>query len=737
MNKNRAELHLHTKLSNDISVIGVNEIFEKAEEYGLSAVAFTNLNNVQDFTNIAQIDYRKKTNLKIIYGAEVFYESDDGTYGLKLTLLAKNQAGIKELYKVISSLYDDGDCELIDLDVLKQNRKNLLVGSGGYDGDLFYQISLGKSGEALERIAAFYDYFEIFPARNEKDKEINKKIAELGEALGVLVVASNNPHYLEKDDGICCDIVRVSRGCKSDIDNKLYLRKTEEMLNEFSYLGVETAKAVVISNPQIIADLNENVSLIKGYYGVQYEKADEELESLCYDGACEKYGAFVHETVFERLNTELDFIKKNNFSSEYLTAHRIAKFVKDNGHLCGARGMAGSSLTAFLLGITDINPLPPHYYCAKCKYFEQSDSAKDGLDLPDKVCPGCGAPLNTDGHDIPFETFMGLKGDKMPDFHITISSKARSLAMEYVAERFGKDKIALPGILSTYFERTAEVMVIEYEGKTDTRFAPERRREIIKNLIGVKSHEGIYPSGIMIIPQNMEFEDFTPLNKYSASYDITHFDFHNLHDTILKINILGNAALDFLEVLYKETGVSPSEVNIKDPQIYSFFNLGDTTGLSDYEYEIVREMLLKINPQSFSDLVKVSGFAHGTNVWIDNGEQLIKNGIPISKIPTVRDDIMNDLMSIGVEKSDAYKMSEATRKGLIAKNKISSENIELFEEISKPLGDWYFDYCAKVHYMFPKAHAVFYVTNALRCAWFKKYYPEQFRKAYMEHCFEK
>ncbi|MBR3969057.1 MAG: PHP domain-containing protein [Clostridia bacterium] len=728
MENKRAELHLHTKLSDDISVISVKEIFEKAENLGIEAVAFTNLSNVQDFYEIAR--YAKKSNVKAIYGAELFYKNENGICGQKLTLLAKNQVGIKELYKVISSIENDGICDLIDLSVLKRNRKNLLVGSCGYDGELFYEIATGGNIKKIEKIAALYDYFEIFPARNELEKEINKKIFDLGTELGVPVVAVNNAHYLLPEDYICRDIVRASYGFDPQRENHLYLRSTCQMLDEFDYLGKNDAQDAVINAPRLISDLICPASPLKeGFYMVAFPNAYGQIKNLAFNRAYEIYGNPLPEAVQMRINDELALIDKNDFASFYLIAHKLVKYVTDRERYVGVRGATGSSFVTFLLGISNVNPLPPHYYCPECHYFEASDSAQDGFDLSKKECPRCKAVLKTDGHNIPYETFMGFDGSRMPDFDINISSDMKLSVIEYMQELFDKSKIAMAGTVCTLVEYIAQKMLDKYEIEQGASFTTTQRDRIISLLEGVKKNDGVHPGGIMIIPKKMDFEDFTPLKKNWAPIDATHLDFHNLYDTILKTDILCPGFVDFLELLQKTTGVKIAETDVNDPKIFEYFKTTDTKAIPEFDTNFMRDLLIKTKPETFSDLVKLIGLAHGTNVWCSNGENLIKKGIPLSKLPTTRDDIVNDLISIGVDRQKAFEMGEIVRKGIIAKNKISQEIITHFKEISKPLGEWYFEFCSKVRYMFPKAHAVSYATVAIYCAWYKKYYLDDFYKA--------
>ena len=727
-NIKRAELHIHTKLSDDISVIGVKEIFEKAEELGLDTVAFTNFDNVQDFPEIMR--YAKKyEGIKVVYGAELRYMNENGVAPFGITVLAKNQDGIKELYKVLSSIKDDGVCNLIDLDILKKNRKNLLVGSCGNMGALYDAIA---KSEYTEKIAAFYDYFEIYPTKDKTEKDIYKKIFDLGEELGVPVIATGNCHYLSSDDAICREVVITARNLRNKDNGELYVRSTKQMLEEFSYLGNYGAEKVVLKNPQIITDIIEKAEPLKeGNYYPIFENAYSDLEKICYSKAYEFYGNPLPEKIKERLDTELGFLKDEQAASQYLLAKKLVDYAKEKGKLTTARGAVGSTLVAFLLGIGDINPLPPHYYC-NCRYLEFSKVADDGFDLPEKVCPVCNRKLRTDGHNIPYEVFMGFNGDKEPDIDLNFPEDFRLAAQKFVEDMFGKTKVVQAGTVATVWDGIAEKYIQEYEATKNISFKPEEKENLITKIVGIKRNVGMHPGGIIVIPQDMDFEDFTPIYCNWAPRSTTHFDFHSLHDTIYKADILGYTALDLLLTLQKKTSINIKDVCITDQAVIDDIAKGDTFCIPSFDKDIVRDMLIKSNPKNFNELVKVSGFAHGTNVWTDNGEWLLENGISVLKIPTLRDDIMNDLIRVGADRADAFKIGESVRKGLFARGRTDEELENLFKELSKPLGDWYFEFCKKVRYMFPKSHAIEYVIIALQLAWFKKYYPKDFYEAYLD-----
>lgn len=726
--ENRNELHLHTKLSDDTSVISVREIFENAQKLGLKSIAFTNLNNVQDFPEIMMCA-KKYEHIKVVYGAEVKYKFFPQSQAYSLTLLAKNQAGIKDLYKVISSISKLDGANLINLQVLKENRKNLLVGSCGSKGELFDLINKDKVPFTIN---TFYDYFEIFPSKDIQECEINKKIFYLGEELGVPVVAVSNGHCIEKTDKVCLDIVNLAQGKEAIGTDEYYIRTTKEMLEEFSYLGNYGAEKVVLENPQILIDVIEKVEpLKKGNYYPVFENAYIDLEKVCYNKAFEIYGDPLPEFVKERLETELGFLKDEQFATQYLLAKKLTTFAKENGQVTTARGAVGSTFVAFLLGISEINPLSPHYYC-DCHYSEVSDLADNGFDLPEKICPVCKKKLKTDGHNIPYEVFMGFKGDKEPDIDLNFPEDFRLIAQKFLENVFGKTNIIQAGTVATVWDGIAEAYIEKYEKSKNISFSLEEKEDLTNKIVGVKRSASMHPGGVMVIPQNMEAQDFTPLNQNFAPRSTTHFDFHRLHDTILKQDILGHRVLDLLLELEKQTDISIDSIDFKDPKIYEMFRNADTDGISEFDIDFTKNLLLVTSPQNFNELVKISCLCHGTNVWTDNAECLIKNKIcKISEVIAARDDIFNYLTSKGMDKYSAFRIMEMVRKGLWAKDKLSEWDKKSFVEEMQNFNvpEWYIESLSKIHYMFPKAHAIAYVMNAVRLMWFKIYYPEEFKRA--------
>ncbi len=721
----RAELHLHTKLSDGISVISVEEIIEKAEELGISAVAFTNLDNVQDFPKIAK--YANTTDLKIIYGAELRYMNKDGKAPYGITLLVKNQAGIKELYKIISSIEFDGVCNLIDLDVLNQNRKNLLVGSCGNMGELYEMV---EKGEDAEKITTFYDYFEIYPTDDQTEKGVYKKIYELGEKSGVPVVATGNCHYIDQEDKICCDIIMTALNQEAEKSDKYYVHTTDEMLEEFCYLGNYGAQRTVLENSQFLANIIEKAEPIKTKkHYVVFENAYSDLESLCYNNAFEFYGNPLPQGVKDRLCAELELLKDEQFATRYLLAKKIVDFAKEYGQLTSVRGAVGSTLVAFLLGISEVNPLPPHYYCPHCHYFEQSNLADDGFDLPQKICPVCKSKLKADGHNIPYEVFMGIKGEKTPEIDLSVPEDFRLKAQSLMDNLFGAEKVAQAGVIGISWERAAESFIQKYESIKGITLEDKEKKKLISKIAGTKRGVGMHPGGVMIVPHDMDFEDFTPLNQNWAPRPTTHLEIRSLHNAISKQYILGYSFLDLLLELEKQTGKSIKDVDFNDPKIYDLFSKGDTDDIPDFDSDFARNLLSRFTPRNFNELVKISCLCHGTHVWKYNAENLIEDGVcTYSDVIAARDDIMMYLIGKGMDKDIAFEIMETVRKGLWASGKLSVADKKYFtdEMMKNDVPQWYIESLSKIYYIFPKAHGVACVMNAVRCAWFKIYYPNEF-----------
>ena len=732
-NENRVELSIHTKKSDNLSTISVQEAFDFAVNCGYRAIGFTNLNNVQDFPEIQQLA-KKYSDIKVIYGAELLCEND--LFGAWSTrVLVKNQSGVRDLYKIISSMTDLGNTGVFHEKELLYNRENLLFGSCGEDGELFYALNDGASYDEILAIAKKYDFLEIFPSNDIKTREIYREIADIGEKLDIPLVAVGDCHYCYSGDEICHRVVKQFK--EGDPDNGMhYLRNAEEMLREFAYLGEEKAFEVVVKNTNSIADsIGQVVPLREEYMTLEIPNAEADIRRIAEERAHSLYGNNLPTLVSKRLETELQFITNHGFASFYMLSHLMVAFAKEKGIPTTSRGGAGSSFVTFLLGISNTNPLPPHYYCKRCKKTEflPDSSVYSGYDLPSKNCPVCGERLASDGQNIPFESFMGLKGDKLPDIDINFPGAFVTEMFKFLCDLFGEERVVRAGTIYCFTSYHSELYAKMYEEVQGLEPDPLFHEFVKEKLYGIKRGEGYHPGSVFILPDGRDIFDYTPIkaNPSDAVKFATLFDFHALYDKLYKADVLGQASLDMLFDLQKKTGVDINNIPFTDPKVIESFTRWEAFCIPEFDTPILRYMLLEAQPRCFGDLVKITGFAHGTNVWNDNGENLVAKGMPLSSIPCLREDIMNDLVRVGAEKAKAFKMSEAVRKGLFAKERASEELIADFKELSKPLGSWYFDYCSKIRYCFPKAHATEYVALSLKLAWFKEYYPKEFYTSYL------
>lgn len=682
-------------------------------------------------------------------------------------ILVQNKTGLRNLYELVS------DAHLkyfhknprIPKSELTRMREGLLVGSACEAGEVYQAILSGRKEDEIETLASFYDYLEIMPRVNNrflvdtnqvKSEEglqaINKVIVDLGQRLGKAVVATSDAHFVDPEDEIYRQILQAGMKFKdADKISGLYMKTTEEMLEEFSYLGSETALEVVVNAPVRIADSIEALMPVPdGLFPPTMDGAEEEIREETYRKAKELYGEELPELVKARIERELDSIIGNGYAVLYLIARKLVQKSMSDGYLVGSRGSVGSSIVAFFAGITEVNALPPHYLCSKCKRvdFITDGSVACGADLVDSRCPDCDLPNQKLGFDIPFEVFMGFKGDKVPDIDLNFSGKYQGRIHKYTEELFGSDHVFRAGTISTVQERTAMGFV---KGFFEDRNSSRRNAEIVrlaKGCTGVRRTTGQHPGGLMVVPRDMSIYDFCPVqrpaNKDDSDTITTHFDYHSIHDNLVKLDLLGHDDPTVIRMLEDFTGMDAKTIPLDDRATLSLFTtpraLGvdltpigcetGTLGIPEFGTRFVRQMLKETQPTSFGELVLISGLSHGTNVWTNNAQEFVRDGVAtLKEVIAVRDDIMNYLIYKGLDKSLSFKIMEFVRKGKGGKEKDKME--EFAEEMRKhQVPDWYIESCRRISYMFPKAHAVAYVMMAFRIAWFKINHPEAYYATY-------
>lgn len=798
----RVELHCHTNMSAKDAVSSAGKIIKRAYEWGHKAVAITDHGVVQSYPAAAEaVKAIKKSggDFKVIYGVEDYFVDDTKgeTDVSKLPryhqiILVKNLTGLKNLYKLVSKAHveDFYKKPLTRKSALIELREGLLVGSACEAGELYRAIIAGANRSELLKIAEFYDYLEIQPIGNnefmvrdsskpdkvskkgvvtpnpyksvtsvEVIKEYNRTVVSLADELGKPVVATGDVHFLSKDDALIRKILMAAQGF-DDFDNQapLYLKTTNEMLEDFSYFG-ERAKEFVIDNPNKIASLIDAdvIPVPEGNYPPVIEGSDDLLRDICWQRARSMYefNGEIPSIVEKRLSKELDGVINHGYSIMYVTAQKLVAYSEEHGYLVGSRGSVGSSFVATMAGISEVNPLPPHYYCPGCHWsqFFKSSEVGSGFDLEERNCPECGTPLKRDGHDIPFETFLGFKGDKVPDIDLNFSDEYQTEVQKYTETLFGRENVFKAGTISTIAEKTAYGYVKAYcESKQIilSRAEMERLAKAVESS-EIKATTGQHPAGMVVVPRSNTIYDFCPIQHPAddPKSDIltTHFDFHSIHDTILKLDELGHVVPTTYKYLEEYTGIPVNDVSMSDPDVYSLFvspkALGvtpeeidsktGTLGLPEFGTSFVREMLLDCRPKNFADLLQISGLSHGTDVWLGNAKDLIDKGIcTISNVIGTRDNIMVYLINQGMDEGRAFKITETVRKGLVAKKKVSEEDWIKMEDDMRAVNvpEWYIASCKKIKYMFPKAHAAAYVISALRLAWYKLHYPLAFYCAY-------
>ena len=691
-------------------------------------------------------------------------------------ILVKNRDGLKDLYELISVSHLDYFGERkprIPKSMLKKKRENLLLASSANsvfrnDGELVRAYLRGMSKDEIEERAAFYDYIEIHPPGNYIEmvnngemesldiaKEMNRYFYDLGKKTGKTVVATGDAHYLEDWEAVNRSVLILGSGMghrSYKHDRKLYFRTTDEMLSEFDYLGEKEAYEVVVENTNKIAEMIEQLKPIPdGFYPPKIDGAEEEVREMTYKRAKKLYGDELPEVLETRIERELEAIIGNGFAVLYLIAQKLVKKSLDNGYLVGSRGSVGSSIVAYLMEITEVNAMYPHYRCPnpECKHSEFTDMAGSGVDLPDKICPVCGTKYIKDGHSIPFEVFMGFKGDKVPDIDLNFSGEYQSEIHRYTEELFGKDHVFRAGTISTLAERNAFGYVKKYFEESDIHKRKAEIERVAKGCEGARKTTGQHPGGMIVLPSDRSIYEFTPIQKpandKTAESITTHFDYHVMDEQLVKLDILGHDDPTTLRILQDLTGLDIYQIPLDDPKVLSIFNstevLGVTPkeigsvigsfGIPEFGTKFVREMLIETKPSSFAELVRISGLSHGTDVWLNNAQEYVRAGkTTLSEVISVRDDIMNYLIDHGLDKSLAFTIMEFVRKGQPSKNKEKwNEYAKAMKE--KNIKEWYIESCEKIKYMFPKGHAVAYVMMAVRIAYFKVYHPLEFYTAFL------
>lgn len=757
----RVELHAHTRMSTLDAIVPAKQLIETAAKWGHPAVAITDHGVVQAFPEAYEEAAKRK--IKLIYGLEGYLFDQDINQARHIILLAKNRTGLFNMYRLvsISHLKYLHRTPRIPRSVLAEHREGLILGSACEAGELIQAIIRGAAEEELLAIASFYDYLEIQPVDNNQflvregkvtDREglmqINRKVCELGDKLGKPVVATCDVHFLNPEDEIYRRILMAGKGF-SDADNQppLFFRTTEEMLAEFQYLGEKKAQEVVIENSCKISDSIESFKPIPDeLYSPQIPGAEESIRSMSYQRAEELYGNPLPFIVAERLQSELHSIISNGFAVLYLIAHKLVKKSLDDGYLVGSRGSVGSSFVATMTGITEVNPLPPHWRCPECKYseFVTDGSVGGGFDLADKQCPKCHTSMSKNGHDIPFAVFLGFEGDKVPDIDLNFSGDYQPVAHKYTEELFGKDNVFRAGTIATIAEKTAFGFVKNYyseKGVEGIRNSFVERW--MSGCTGVKRTTGQHPGGIMVVPRDMDVHYFTPIqypaDDKNSSTITTHFDYHSISSRLVKLDILGHDDPTVIRMLEDLTHIDAKTIPFDDQKTMSLFSSTEALGLTPEELnssvgtfgipefgtKFVRQMLEDTKPTTFSELVRISGFSHGTDVWLNNAQDLIKAGTAkLSEAISARDDIMIYLIHRGVAPKLAFKVMEGVRKG----KGIKPDDCAKLREKNVP--EWYIESCQKIKYMFPKAHAVAYVMMAFRIAYCKVYHPLAFYASY-------
>ncbi|MCL2497267.1 MAG: PolC-type DNA polymerase III [Symbiobacteriaceae bacterium] len=765
----RVELHAHTQMSSMDALCNVTDLIATAAHFGHSAIAITDHGVLQAFPEAMAA--AKTYGIKVLYGCEIYLVDNPGERGgyYHLNLLAKNQAGLKALYRLVSEAHLNYFYRRprIPRRLLEEHREHLLLSSACAAGEVYralyegYNTDFAQAIAKAQQLAQFYDYLEVLPLghlhfllegnnplpHSEALQEINQAIISIGQELGKPVVATSDVHFVHPEEAIYREVLQTGQDYDQlDDGAMLYLRTTPEMLAEFAYLDEETAYQVVVTATQEVAAQVEAISPIPNkLFPPTLENADTELRRITEETATKRYGDPLPPLVATRLQHELQCIIGYGYAVTFFIAHKLVQNSLEAGYLVGSRGSVGSSLAACFAGITEVNPLPAHYRCPQCCYsdFSQQENYDCGADLPDAYCPNCSTPLSKEGFNIPFETFMGFEGNKVPDIDLNFSGEYHAEAHRYCEELLGKENVFRAGTISTIGEKTAFGFAMKYLEKLGLTKRKAEAGRLAQGIVGVKRTTGQHPGGLMVVPAELSIYDFTPLqhpaDDKGSDIITTHFDFEAIHDCLLKLDLLGHDDPTVLRHLQDITGIDGRTVPLSDPKVLSLFTSSEalayqgrfrsttgTLGVPEFGTNFVRGMLVDAQPQNFADLVRISGLSHGTGVWLGNIQDAIKNGTTtLAESISSRDSIMEYLLSKGVARDRAFYIMEAVRRPT---GKVTPEDEALMQAHQVP--QWYINCCKKITYLFPKAHAVAYVVSAVRIAWYKVYHPQAFYSTY-------
>ncbi len=756
----RVELHCHTQMSRMDGLSKIDRLIERAAKWGHPAIAITDHGVVQAYPEARAA--AKKHGIKLILGIEGYlvdeFKREKGMPIYHIIILVKNKAGLKNLYKLVSEshLHYFYKRPLIPKELLEKHREGLIIGSACEQGEIWQHLL--KKDKPLEEVAAFYDYVEIQPCGNNefmiadgavKDmaelQALTKQLYDLGKSMGKMVLATGDSHFLEPRDEVYRRIIHAGMGYGVERQAPLYFKTTDELKRDFEYFTPEIVHELVVTNPNKIAAMVEDVEpLPTETLSPHWDGADDLLRKTATDQAKALYGDALPDFIEKRLTKELDAIINNKFSTLYVIAMKLVKKSISDGYLVGSRGSVGSSFVAYLCGITEVNPLPPHWRCPEGHFheFPENPGSSAGVDMPEKKCPKCGMPTIRDGFSIAFEVFMGFKGDKMPDIDLNFSGEYQHVAHKYVEELFGKEHCFRAGTISAVKDKIAFGFVKKFVEEVGRKPRNAELNRLVKGCSGVSKTTGQHPGGIVILPKHMEITDVCPVQYPADNKDgdviTTHFDYDSMHDCLVKLDILGHDNPTSLKRLQTMTGVSPVHIPLNDPDTMSLFSgvgalklkekmdfdLG-SLGIPEFGTSFAMDMLRDTKPTKFEHLARLSGLAHGTDVWLGNAQDLIKKGTAnLSTVISTRDDMLNDLVAQKMDEALSFKIMESVRKG----KGLTPEFEKALAEAKIPT--WYVDSCRKIKYIFPKAHAVAYCIMSFRIAYFKVHYPLAFYADY-------